>query len=201
MAYVLGFFAADGYITVNRRGGHFFCFQIKERNILVKFRKLFESEHKIAKRKQRLGVTYRLQIGSKEICNDLANLGFSQQKTFRLLIPKMPDACLPHFVRGYFDGDGNVWVGLVHKDRVKSTKVITSCFTSGCGKFLESLQQTLAGSVGNGAIYKKDNYSRLTYSIVGSIKLYNFMYSCYPVGDLFLVRKRKVFEKFIKLRA
>jgi len=201
MAYVLGFFAADGYITINKRGGHFFSFQIKERDILVKFRKLLGSEHKIAERNQKLGRTYRLQIGSKEICEDLAKLGLGEQKTFRLVIPKMPNICLPHFIRGYFDGDGNVWTGLVHKERKTMTQVISSGFTSGCGSFLSGLRLALNSlGLGDGTMYKGANYYRLTYSINDSLRLYNVMYSCYPNGDLFLSRKRKVFEKFIKMQ-
>ena len=48
MAYVLGFFSADGYITVNRRGGQFWCIQITDKKLLEQIKKAIESEHKIS---------------------------------------------------------------------------------------------------------------------------------------------------------
>ena len=204
MAYFLGFFAADGYVTVNKRGGHFFSFQIKERDILVKFKKLLGSEHKITKRKHLQGTTYRWQVGNKEMCQDLTVLGFGQQKSFRLIVPSMPSKDLPHFIRGYFDGDGNIWLGYKHKDRIKSLMVLQTSFTSCSGSFLESIQKYLLGyGLGQGSLYKlkNKNAGRLSYSTNDSLKLYKMMYSCYPIGDLYLPNKRKVFEKYIKMRA
>lgn len=203
MAYVLGFFAADGYITINKRGGHFFCFQIKEKGVLVKFRKLLDSEHKIAERNNSFGKTYRWQVGSKEMCQDLDNLGFGQQKTFRLVIPEMPFDCLPHFIRGYFDGDGNIWLGYKHKDRSKSLLALQVSFTSCSANFLENLQENLSVyGLGQGSLHslKGKNARRLSYSTKDSLKLYNLMYSCYSVYGFFLSKKKKVFEKFIKMQ-
>ena len=36
MAYVLGFFATDGYITVNKHGGQFWCMDIADKKLLKK---------------------------------------------------------------------------------------------------------------------------------------------------------------------
>ena len=47
MAYVLGFFAADGYMTINKRGGQFWCIQITDQQLLNSIRKVIESNHKI----------------------------------------------------------------------------------------------------------------------------------------------------------
>ena len=38
MAYVLGFFAADGYITVNKRGGQFWCIDIRDKDIIERIK-------------------------------------------------------------------------------------------------------------------------------------------------------------------
>ena len=68
MAYVLGFFAADGYITVNNRGGQFWCIDIGDKTLIEKIKKIIEAEHKISKRirvKEKY-ISYRLQIGSIE---------------------------------------------------------------------------------------------------------------------------------------
>jgi len=51
MAYVLGFFAADGYITVNKRGGQFWCIQITDKKLLVSIREAIKSELVCLKKK------------------------------------------------------------------------------------------------------------------------------------------------------
>ena len=48
MAYVLGFFAADGNMIKNKRGAHFIEFQITDKNLLEKIRELLGSNQKIA---------------------------------------------------------------------------------------------------------------------------------------------------------
>ena len=45
MAYILGFFAADGYITVNRRGGQFWCIQINDKELLEEIKRGRERSH------------------------------------------------------------------------------------------------------------------------------------------------------------
>src|SRR3989338_9076928 len=109
MAYVLGFFAADGYITVNRRGGQFWCIQITDKKLLEQIRKVVQSGHKISTRVRdgNEKMVHRLQIGSIEMCDDLRKLGFFERKTKNLTVPHAPQKYFSDFVRGYFDGDGN----------------------------------------------------------------------------------------------
>jgi intein-encoded DNA endonuclease-like protein len=202
MAYVLGFFAADGYITVNKRGGQFWCIQITDKKLLESIKKVIEAEHKISVRlPKKLGenILYRLQIGSIEMCNDLRKLGFSERKTKSLAIPNISKEYFSDFVRGYFYGDGNVWVGFLHKERKTQTLVLFVAFTSCSLEFLKGLQAKL--DLG-GSIYrsKKQNFSRLQLSTLNALKLYYFMYNGISTSKLFLQRKKDVFERYIKLR-
>src|SRR3989344_9124498 len=99
MAYIIWFFAADGYITVNRRGGQYWSFHIADKDLINDIRKKIGSNHKIGirKRKETKSVTYRLQIGSNEMCDDLRQLGFEANKTKSLSVPNIPDKYFPHF--------------------------------------------------------------------------------------------------------
>ncbi len=207
-AYVSGFFAADGYITVNKRGGQFWSIHINDKELLESIKKVVESEHAIGVRTKKGSTTksYRLQIGSIEMCEDLRKLGFFERKTKSLVVPHVPSKYLSHFVRGYFDGDGHVWTGYVHKGRgVSKLLAIQTVFTSASMHFLEVLKSRLEDvGIPRGVIRKgKGEYYRLTYSVLGSLNLYNFMYNHIHLGNttLFLSRKRVVFERFIKLRA
>jgi intein-encoded DNA endonuclease-like protein len=202
MAYVLGFFAADGYITVNRRGGQFWCIQITDKKLLKQIKKTIKSEHKISvrlhKRPEEKDL-YRLQIGSVKMCNDLRNIGFNERKTKSLAVPNVPSKYFSDFVRGYFDGDGHVWIGYIHKERKTRTLVINTGFTSCSKKFLEALNEKLESLDICGGIIRKGsgNSYRLTYSVKNSLKLCDFMYNKLGQSGLFLERKRNIFWRYI----
>lgn len=204
MAYVLGFFAADGYMTLNKRGGQFWCIQIRDGDLLEKIKETIKSEHKISirvRKKPNENNQYRLQIGSVEMCDDLRKLGYYENKTKSLSIPNIPDKYFSDFVRGYFDGDGNVWAGHVNKSRYTPTYVILAVFTSCSSLFLKELQKRLGEHlIQGGSLYKskKKNFFRLQYSINNSLKLYDFMYNRLGESKLFLQRKKEVFERYKK---
>ena len=204
MAYILGFFAADGYITVNKRGGQFWCIQITDKQLLAQIKKSIGAEHKISARiskKKNEKILYRLQIGSIEMCNDLRNLGFSEKKTKSLAVPHIPRDFFPSFVRGYFDGDGNVWVGSLHKSRKNPGLAILTMFTSSSLAFLTQLRQKLSmyGIKGGSLYMSKKNYSRLQYSTNDSLKLSKIMYNGSHTS-ISLLRKRKIFLKYENMR-
>ncbi len=204
MAYVLGFFTADGSMTKNKRGAHFIEFQITDQDLLIKIKKLLGSNHKIGVRKKYIKwkTAYRLQIGSKTIFNDLLKLGLCPKKSKRIRLPAVPRKYLPHFVRGYFDGDGNVTV-CTYKRKARNDKLTTvlqSGFTSGSKKFLLDLKNKLLKEkvVEGGTFYYSSNGWRLYFSINDSRQLYKYMYKEFNKnGKLFLDRKKRIFEKFI----
>src|SRR5690242_19170350 len=107
MAYVLGFFAADGNMIKNKRGGHFIGFYSNDEELLVSIRSALGSNHKIGvlNRLPPEHVAYQLQIGSKQFFSDLIGLGMTERKSLTLMLPQVPHNLFPHFVRGYFDGD------------------------------------------------------------------------------------------------
>ena len=204
MAYVLGFFAADGYITVNRRGGQFWCIDITDKKLITQIRKRISAEHKISVRKRHKNryISYRLQIGSIEMCDDLRKLGFNERKTKSLAVPNVPHKYFSDFLRGYFDGDGHVWWGAINRERKTPHIIIQTVFTSCSEKFLETVRHILSRrGMTKGRVSKgKGNYYRLLYSVASSLKLYDFMYNGLVSQSLYLKRKKIVFERYIKLR-
>ena len=112
-AYLLGFFAADG--TINKTGnGMAVLIQKDDVEILDYYKKAFNSQkdyyHYPAKKethKDRL----KIVINSKINKQNLINLGFPCRKTYNLFsLPNkiMKESLWPHFIRGYFDGDGSI---------------------------------------------------------------------------------------------
>jgi intein-encoded DNA endonuclease-like protein len=199
MAYILGFLFADGNIIITRRNTHFVSFYTADESLLEKIKHIILSDHKISLRAVRSGNVYRLQIGSKEWFDDLIKLGLVPNKTSRMFLPEIPHDYIGDFVRGYFDGDGNVWVGDIHKNRVKNSKTIQVSFTSGSHDFLVSLRNLLhlVGLKGGGLyVSKQRNFSRLTFSVSDALTIHKIMYNA--AHELYLLnRKKQVFEKFV----
>lgn len=205
MAYVLGYFSADGSMAINSGSSRFIYFDSTDKSLLDKVKALMDSKHKIgikAKGATNKKVPYRLQIGSKEIYNDLLNLGFTPNKDQTMQLPVIPYQYLRHFVRGYFDGDGSICYGYYKRsDRggIRSFVIITT-FISGSKDFLEALSSRLFldTNIGPGYIGRKGTAWRLAYSIRDSAQLFKYMYE--DVGqEMYLTRKYKKFLEAIKL--
>lgn len=201
MAYVLGFFAADGCMIENKRGGHFIEFHITDLDILEKIRALMRSDNKISTRKTRDGLktAYRLQIGSKKMFDDLLKIGFEPRKSNTVELPLIPGEYFSDFVRGYFDGDGNVYANeYQRKGRRRKSVTLLAGFTCGSKKILEKLHESLRvkAKISGGTIYGVGGYYRLYYSVKDSCKLCKFMYN--TESELFLARKKSIFDNYFR---
>ena len=202
MAYVLGFFAADGSMYENPRGSKYVSFYSAYLAIIDKIRNVIGVSNAIGKRTMRTRMKhpgYVLQIGSKQMFERLIRLGFTPRKSTTLLFPKIPSTYLPHFIRGYFDGDGNVTISVFRrKDRGnRAARTMLSGFTSGSRQFLVDLRKSLAqyAGMGNGTLYFANRGHRLYYSVNDSKKLSRFMYPL-TVPSLFLNRKKAIFARY-----
>jgi intein/homing endonuclease len=201
MAYVLGFICADGNLMKNKRGAHFIAIYSADFELLTSIKRAMNSEHKISHKKGGNGNNHCIQIGSKEMFEDLGGLNIFPSKTKRLKLPPVPQEFWFSFLRGYFDGDGNVWTGYIHRKCKNPNPTIRVVFTSCSKDFLESIKSKLLEYFPeNGVICKGNgNCFRLAYAVGGALNLYKYMYnSKYPY--LHLSRKKVVFEKYIKLR-
>ncbi len=199
MAYVLGFFTADGNMIRNKRGAHFISIEITDRDILEKIRDVINSNHKISIRKREFPEkdAYRLQIGSKGMFNDLIRLGMTPNKSKTIDLPFVPEKYFSDFVRGYFDGDGCINYGIYNrKDRKSKNYLFGSRFTSGSKIFLESLLKRFRSGavIKGGFIYDKNGSFDLVLSTNDTKNLFKFMY-CDVKSSLFLERK---YDKFCK---
>jgi hypothetical protein len=202
MSYILGFMYADGNMVETKKGNHYIAIYTADRELLVAMTKSMQSEHKVAQRSSSTGCVYRIQIGSKEWFADLGTLGLFPDKTKRMQLPCIPAEYFGDFIRGYFDGDGNVWSGIINKYRKTPTKVLQAVFTSGSHGFLVDLRDALKQQgLQGGGMYspKNENFTRLIFSSIDALKLYEIMYNARH--KLYLKRKKVVFEQFMKLRA
>lgn len=199
-AYILGFICADGHIEKDRLN---ITVSIKDRNILEKIRYAMHSNHPI-KEVQRTNpykktnrenlILSELMIGSVELVKPLFNMGLTTNKTYTLngdILKYIPKYLIRDFLRGYFDGDGNVFFGRRYSSGYKYNVNI-------CGNedfLLKSFQVYFPS---NNKLYK-DLYSRQCYvwKISQKDKVRDFMYYLYYNSSIFLQRKYNEFRKIM----
>ena len=83
-----------------------------------------------------------LILSSKHMCESLEKYGLTQNKTFTITFPNfLNEKLIPHFIRGYFDGDGTTSV-FKRKDNGKVDCCISLMssiqFCQGAKNFLET---------------------------------------------------------------
>ena len=116
-AYWLGFLIADGWTNKNPETGSGTVgieLQYSDINHLKKFNKSIQGNYKINDRWRECGIsksskkhhTCVIRIYSRLMYDALEKLGFCSDKTYSCNIPELSKNLLPHFIRGYFDGDG-----------------------------------------------------------------------------------------------
>ena len=201
-AYILGFIYADGcnYITEDGKTNIINFTQLKDSvDILQKIKLELESEYPILEYTQKTNekIICRTNIRSKQLSDDLIKLGVMSKKSLIVDFPSftiVPEKFMPHFIRGYFDGDGCVWDGKRKKSRVKDLSKIEGFrdriihnvkFTfTGNFNFINTLQDFLVINLG----FKKTklNFSKaketkhictMEYSGRGQMKtFYDYLY-------------------------
>mgnify|MGYP001588375072 CR=1 FL=1 len=200
MAYVLGYFCADGCMFINSGGSKYISFVSNDRELLAKVRAALKSNHKIVPKKQtrpNCSPTFWFQIGCKDIYDDIVKLGIMQRKESRLKLPRIPRVYFNSFIRGYFDGDGCVTYGYYkRKNRISEVMRMSVKFASASVDFLAQIKNKLSLYVGlrGGFITSGDGCKYLVYSKGDSNKLFDYLYKKIS-SEIYLKRKYNTFRK------
>ena len=213
MAYALGFLYADGAIinAISSRT-QYIQFNNTDKELLEKIKTALNSEHPIRVLPPHLTVhkngTYKsaesfiLRIGSRRMFKDLTRLGVTPAKSKTITFPEVPLSCLHHFIRGYFDGDGCVYLQLA-KGKTQKTiiKKLSVIFTSGSKIFLEGLSSNVRKIVNlkQEKVYDSHYAYQLRYPTSDSIKLFKFFYKDIR-QNIYMERKFKIFLRYFLLR-
>lgn len=130
-AYVLGFICADG---CNIRRGLQIGINAKDKDVLEFIKIELEASNPlryIKPARKNWSPKYELRVHSKELSKDLTAVGCPPAKSNILQFPHfLADDLVPHWIRGYFDGDGSL---------VKHSSWRLS-ITAANKKFIEDLQ-------------------------------------------------------------
>lgn len=205
-AYVLGFFFADGCNHdlsdlddgYNHQNVISFTQLEQDKDILDQIRSVMECNrpYKEIVQKSNGNKKFTLAIVSDKLSSTLSKIGGTPRKSLTLEFPKfISRELMPHFIRGYFDGDGSVWNGkrkkMIVKDerhpgktREKIVHNVKFNFT-GNPVFIEELQNYLIQELGfrktklnfSGKA-RSGTYCTMEYSGRKQMKkLFDFMYN------------------------
>ena len=180
-AYWLGFIVADGWVAYGKDNSGELGIELKLSDIehLKKFNKSINGNYKINIRERKSpfkeDATIKMcgiRIYSIQIVNDLCNFGVIPHKTHQIKLADLNENLMPHFIRGYFDGDGSIYI------RHKKQRQIGMKFTSGCKSFIEDLRQYLFNQGINSYIMYQESYCDLIIGGMANVdRLLDYMYT------------------------
>ena len=187
MAYVLGYWWADGCMRIkNNTGAHEIRIASNDLDHLENIARIigenYYMEHMRGTR------TYVLSYCSKSMYHDILAWGGTPRKSTTIGFPTVPQTCLPHFIRGVIDGDGTlIWNG--------SRPVIQ--IYSGSRKLLEDLGSAIENTTGIPApniATNRDNWY-IKWSTTRAKYLTVWLYIMNP--GIYLQRKYETAQTFI----
>jgi hypothetical protein len=189
MAYVLGYWWADGCMRIkSNTGAHEIEIASNDRDHLETIAQTIGGNFDLRKVSVHSSC-YKIIFCSKEMYRDLKTLGGTPRKSMTIGFPEVPTALLPHFVRGVVDGDGTLsW---------NAGKPILQVY-SGSRQFLNGLIAAVERGTGIPAPAPQKNRDNWTvkWSTVRAKCLAAWLYTNNP--GLALDRKASIAAQFIR---
>ena len=193
-AYIIGFICADGYVG---QGTIQFYISVKDINILEKIKKCLGSNALISfstqKNPYKKGKEFcelcRLQLSSVKLINSLDFI--PKNKTYNLnssIIDNIPQQYIRDFLRGYFDGDGNITFGKKY-----GSSTIYSVHVAGNKEFLENTFQKYIPST-NKMYFYKNSKQCWTWNVTSKERVINFLSYLYKDSSIYLDRKYNIYK-------
>lgn len=195
-AYILGFICADGHVAENR-----ICIELAQQDldILNKISNclnsnspikefLVENPYKFSSRKL-LGKA-KISFNSKYMVSVLRQYGLQSSKTYSLnssVLKVVPKKLIRHFLRGYFDGNGNVMFGKRYASGKKYN--VNVC---GNQEFLLNTFQKYFPS-NNKMYYDKKSVQCYVWKISSKDKVIEFLNYLYENATIYLNRKYNIY--------
>ena len=192
MAYVLGFWFADGNI---KQGRVFSIYQNNKDKLLMK---------NILKSMGATGFLYEdkrdkscyISISSKTFYNDIIALGGIPAKSLTVMFPKIPEKYIGDFLRGNFDGDGSIYYD-------KCNKKYFACFCCGSIAFLSGIKDVfdkigIVCKIISAKTKKVGGQHGMAYwlrfNAANTILLGDFLYRGVKNSSLLMPRKHQLFK-------
>ena len=201
-AYWLGFMFADGYIVdhSNRYGEDHFGMTLhkKDTSSLEAFKKSIKATNPITDVSRENRQLSRLLMTSQKTVDDLISHGCVKQKSLILEPPiGVPEELIPHFIRGFFDGDGSIFYNktALEKHPTWKTPNYTIEFTTTL-----SMAGWLRERYKVGKIYKEVRREKTYYYRTNSNKQSLLLANeIYKDATIYMERKYNIYQDLVKI--
>lgn len=200
-AYWLGFIFADGNVYVPKykegktKGGRLdIALKAEDDYHLWNFRNDINGNMDVVYRDMKLGdkiyPSCRITVNSIKMAQDLIKHGCTPKKSLTLEFPPhLSEEMLPHFIRGYIDGDGCVFFKIYEKIETFHVSLL------GTVEFLTGVKNILEKNNIKCANIKPQKSNAFSFHIFGRdnlVKLYNYLYGN---ASVFLGRKIDLYRQ------
>jgi hypothetical protein len=200
-AYLLGFIAADGYVS-NKPSNKSLQISIsnEDREILEFAKKEFKYDGNIEERWIGLNSRcIRIRIYGEKFVNNIIKYGFDNTKTYRFHLPILEKKFYKHFIRGYFDGDGCIYFSkrkFSNKYRYAITIVGTENF---CNELDDFINKNLEITFTKIIHITLQNTKIITLRSERIFDIKKFLNYIYKNSSIFLTRKWKKYQELLKI--
>jgi len=198
-AYYLGFLYADGY---NYQKKNRVVLSLAEQDVeivngLAKAVCYQNQIYTIKKKDENCQRMKSIIVVSEKMSNDLANLGCIQKKSLILRIPKIKEYLMRHFIRGYFDGDGCIYL----KIRDKDNAFVIECPIVCSHGFAKDLIELIKERFGFDCYCQNLGLNKVTTTvkITGRLKAEPFLDWLYKDASVSLSRKENKYLEFKRM--
>ena len=208
-AYVIGLIASDGNVykrknSENRQGWVRISLKSNDIKILKDIAIDMKSNKPVLTCNGRVTETAELSIVSNNILEQLDIIGIRQRKTWDMsineIIKNIPKEFLSDFIRGYFDGDGSIYI---NKDKIPSMASVTISMPESNGlQLCNFLREEVGIKVGfclDKRMYKRSFGYMFCSNIESRYLFIKYIYKNVESGksNLFLERKFELAKDFI----
>lgn len=182
-AYVLGFIWADG--SLSKKSGLSIVIKLEDIEVLRFVKSEFETNIPLKFSKD--GKYVGFHVNRTQIYQSLVKLGLGRNKSQNNTpIPNIKQELIPHFLRGFFDGDGSIWFSSGYR----------AAFTKGYDFLVWIKARLLEYNIesGNIKLRRKNNFNGCSLDITGRDnieKLYNLLYTN---SEFSMCRKEVLFK-------
>jgi len=199
-SYILGFLYADGS-NCPKNGKVTLELQDADKEILEKIATAIGFSGKLfpltPRCKGKVYPSCRLSLNSRIFSDRCSELGVVYDKSFKIQMPSetiVPPSLLPHFIRGYFDGDGSF------SFRPEKSRFATINFI-GNPLFIDQLQQYFVSALSiKGSTHPHKNQKSKYLGISGNLQIERVLEHLYQNATIYLKRKHDKYIIFKGLR-
>lgn len=208
-AYWLGFMYADGYVSSRKYGK---CVGLslssKDKAHLVKFMKSLHGNVPIHDYVSNSGYASHTEYSRVILCGDTMYKyaiaqGIVEHKTNIVTAPEISQKLVPHFIRGYFDGDGCLTCGMKRHHRGRPGKyceyAVKILGTQSLLDFIKNFIEKHDVAKINRYYRRKEGQTVLSLELKGNKQIKKFLDLIYKNATIYLDRKYERYQKLCNL--